>query len=151
MVLDSLTNCELYASLHKNFSPAFAFIRKAIAENLPAGKYELDGKDLYASVQEYDSKLPTVAKAEAHKNYIDIQFIVSGTERMDFVDISKATANTDYNPEKDVMFYADCESAGSALFDANDFAIFFPHDVHKPGMCVTVPAPVKKIVVKVKV
>ena len=149
MIADKLQNCELYCGCHKNFQAAFAFLKKAVSENLAAGKYELDGKDLYATIMEYDSKL--VSKAEAHKDYIDIQFIMSGIEVMDYCDISKAVPNTEYNAEKDVMFYTDCPKSGTCVLEAGEFAVFFPHDVHKPGMCFDKPASVKKIVVKVKV
>lgn len=149
MIADKLQNCALYYGCHEKFEAAFEFLKKAVSDNLAPGKYELDGKELYANIMEYESKL--VSKAEAHKNYIDIQFIVSGIEVMDYCDIAKATPNTEYNAEKDVMFYTDCPKAGTCALEAGEFAIFFPHDVHKPGMCFDKPAAVKKIVVKVKV
>lgn len=152
MVFDNLKNCELYYGMHPRFKDAFDFIKKALSENLAAGKYEIDGKELWASVQEYTSKLKNEAKAEAHKNYIDIQFIVSGTEVIEGFDIAYATAKSDYNDVKDVMFYEDFENAGKGILNANEYGIFFPHDVHKPGMCLNGKQDtVKKIVVKVKV
>ena len=151
MVFDTLKNCAEYYSLHKNFEKAFDFIKEATEKGLAVGKYEIDGKELYASVQKYDSKLPENGKFEAHKNYIDIQFIVSGIETMGVMDISKATSKTTYNPEKDVEFYHDSEKAGSCVVEENEFGIFFPWDVHKPGLAYNgVSIPVKKIVVKVK-
>lgn len=152
MVFDNLKNCELYFGMHPRFREAFDFINKAIAENLDAGKYEIDGKELWASVQEYTSKLESEAKAEAHKNYIDIQFIVSGTEVIEGFDISKATPKSEYNDVKDVMFYEDYANADKGILSDNEYGIFFPHDVHKPGMCLNGnQATVKKIVVKVKI
>ncbi len=152
MVIDNLNNCKLYFSMHKNFDKAFDFIKKAIYQNLPVGKYEIDGKELYASVQEYNSKLRADAKAEGHNNYIDIQFVVSGVESADVFDISKATPKTEYNPDKDVMFYEDFDGANYCVIAAGEYGIFFPHDIHKPGMCINnQPAAVKKIVVKVRV
>ena len=152
MVFDNLSNCNLYFGMHPRFQDAFDFIKKAIAENLQAGKYEIDGKELWASVQEYTSKLESEAKAEAHKNYIDIQFIVSGTEVIEGFDISYATPKSEYNDVKDVMFYEDFANAGKGILNANEYGIFFPHDVHKPGMCLNGNQDaVKKIVVKVKV
>ena len=152
MVFDNLKNCELYYGMHPRFKDAFDFIKKALAEDLEAGKYEIDGKELWASVQEYTSKLPDVAKAEAHKNYIDIQFIVSGTEVIEGFDIAYATPKSEYNDIKDVMFYEDFEGAGKGILNANEYGIFFPHDVHKPGMCLNGNQDtVKKIVVKVKI
>ena len=149
MIADKLQNCALYYGAHEKFQAAFDFIKKAVSENLAPGKYELEGTALYANIMENTSKL--VSKAEAHKNYIDIQFIVSGIERMDFCDISKVTPNTEYNDVKDILLYADGDKMGICLVEAGEFAIFFPQDAHKPGLCNGTPAPVKKIVVKVKV
>ena len=150
MIADNLNNFALYNNVHKNFAPAFEFIKKATAEDLPVGRYELDGDNLFALVQEYDSKAVDVAKNEAHQRYIDIQHIISGTESLAFFDISKGVAKTEYNDVKDVQFYEDCPSASVCILGAGEYAIFFPHDVHKPGMCFGNPAPVKKIIVKVK-
>lgn len=152
MVFDSLKNCELYYGMHPRFREAFDFIKKALAENLAVGKYEIDGKNLYASVQEYTAKLESEAKAEAHKNYIDIQFIISGTEVIEGFDIDKATPKSEYNDIKDVMFYQDNKNSNKGILADNEYGIFFPHDVHKPGMCLQGKQDtVKKIVVKVKV
>ena len=152
MVFDNLKNCGLYYNMHPRFKEAFDFIAKAIKENLAAGKYEIDGKELWASVQEYTSKLESDAKAEAHKNYIDIQYIVSGTEVIEGFDIDKATPKSEYNDVKDVMFYEDFADATKGVLNADEYGIFFPRDVHKPGMCLNGNQDtVKKIVVKVKV
>lgn len=152
MVFDNLKNCELYYSLHPRFREGFEFIKKAIAENLEAGKYEIDGKELWASVQEYTSKLECDAKAEAHKNYIDIQYIVSGVEVIAGFDIARATPKSEYNDVKDVMFYEDDANATKGILNADEYGIFFPNDVHKPGMCLDGKQDtVKKIVVKVKI
>ena len=151
MVLDHVRNWEAYASLHGKFREAFAFIDRAVAEGLPAGKYALDGDALYASVQEYTSKEAANAKFEGHQCYIDIQYIISGTEVMQFADITKLAETIPYDPMKDCGFYEDPNAAaGSAVFGTGDFAIFFPQDIHKPGLCSGTPSPVKKIVVKVK-
>ncbi len=149
MIADKLENAQLYCGCHKHFPAAFAFLRKAVAENLPCGRYELEGTELYANIMEYDSKVTSTT--ETHKNYIDIQFIVSGIERMDFCDIANAAPNTEYNAVKDVLFHTDSDKMSICLVEAGAFAIFFPQDAHKPGLCNGIPAPVKKIVVKVKV
>ena len=152
MVFDNLKNCELYYGMHPRFKEAFDFIKKALSENLAVGKYEIDGKELWASVQEYTSKLENEAKAEAHKNYIDIQFIVSGTEVIEGFDLQKATPKSEYNDVKDVMFYGDNSNSTKGILSENEYGIFFPNDVHKPGMCLNGnQTTVKKIVVKVKV
>jgi len=150
MILDTMKNHELYHNLHTQFEAAFAFIEKAVAEELPVGKYELDGTALYAFIQEYASKLPQDGKLEGHRNYIDIQYIVSGKERIDLVDIAKAQEKTAYDPVKDVQFYQDTGIAGTYRLEAGDYGIFFPQDLHKPGLQAQgISEPVKKIVVKI--
>ena len=150
MIKDNLTNCAIYYSANKNFEKAFDFIKTAIKENYPVGKYEINSKDLYASVQEYTSKLPCDAKNEGHRNYIDIQFIVSGEELIEVCDIGSSQIKTDYNPEKDVEFYHDATNPSVCSLASGEYAIVFPHDIHRPGMAYQdIPTPVRKIVVKV--
>lgn len=153
MIIDNLKNCGLYYGAHKRFEAAFDFIKKAEEENLEIGKYEIDGKNLYAIVQEYTAKLPEDAKFETHKNYIDIQYIISGKEKMEMMDIEKATPKTDYNPEKDVTFYENTDCTTVGFFADGEYGIYFPNDVHRPGMAIDVEnrETVRKIVVKVKV
>ena len=152
MVFDTLKNAANYTALHEKFEAAFDFIREATEKGLEVGKYELDGKALYAMVQEYTPKAPADGKFEAHRNYIDIQYIISGIETMGDMDIAKASSKSDYNPEKDVEFYYDNDKAGYCVVEDGEFCIFFPHDVHKPGLMYQDTAtPVKKIVVKVRV
>lgn len=146
MIVDSLKNCDKYVSCHKGFDMAFDFLKKAIEENLPVGRYEIDGDRVFAFIQEYESKLDS--SFEAHKNYIDIQFILSGTEVMKVCDISQMTVSVPY--AEDVMFFEDNERASELVIEAGEYGIFFPWDAHKPGLCFDVPDKVKKVVVKVK-
>lgn len=152
MIFDSLTSCKQYYSTHKHFRAAFDFLEKATRENLPTGRYELEGTELFASVQEYDSKLPDGALFEGHRRYIDLQYVMSGVEYMEASAPSYAEIETDYNAEKDVLFFKDHSAPVACTVHAGEFVIFFPHDIHKPGLCVNrQPAPVKKIVVKIAV
>ncbi len=152
MIFDNIKNCEKYYGCHSKFEEAFAFIKRALGENLSAGRYELDGTALFAFIQEYETKLPEESQFEGHRNYIDIQCIVSGTECMESYDISNAAIKVPYSHESDIGFFVDNEKAVKAVLESGDYGIFFPHDVHKPGMCFGgVKAAAKKIVVKVHI
>ena len=151
MIMDRMENAGLYHGVHEKFEEAFAFIRKAVAEDLPVGKYELDGDRLYAMVQAYTTKLPENAKFEAHRRYIDIQYIISGTEVMKFANIGKMEVSVPYDEAKDCAFYHDNSQASVAMLEAGEYAIFYPQDIHMPGVAQLQPSAVKKIVVKVKV
>ena len=78
------------------------------------GKYEIDGKDVYASVVEYTTIPWEEAKFEAHENYTDIQYMIKGTELMSYAPIDQLTVKTPYNPDKDVIFYTN-DVPGSRL------------------------------------
>ena len=152
MIFDNIKNCKMYFSVNENFEKAFEFIQKATKENLPAGKYELDGNKVYAMVQEYDAKLDNGGNFEAHRNYIDIQYIAEGIEAMGVAEVSRGKLAVEYDETYDVLFYALDDKTQKLVLQAGDFAVFYPHDVHKPGLCLEGESPnVKKIVVKVAV
>ena len=149
MIIDRLENSTKYENAHKGFAESFAFLQKAVNENLPVGRYEIDGDNVFAFIQEYTSKLES--SFETHKNYIDIQFIVSGIEVMKATDISNLKETAPYNPERDVTFYEDYDKATVGVVEEGMYGIFFPWDAHKPGLAFdSNPDAVKKVVVKVK-
>ena len=152
MIIDALQNCSHYLAVHPRFEAAFAFLKKAVDENLPIGRYELDGVDLYAMVQEYDTAVDSQARFEGHRRYIDIQFLISGSEAVELVEIDSAKADCPYDEAKDICFFGSAAAPTRAILHAGEYGVFFPHDLHKPGLATSDAAkPVKKVVVKVKI
>ena len=152
MIFDTLCNAKQYFALNPSYEIAFAFIHRAIQESLPVGRYDLDGDKIFAMVQEYNTKAEADTRFEGHQKYIDVQYIIAGTEVMQAVDIAKTAPETDYDAEKDFAFFRTSEAIVRAPLKENDFAIFFPHDIHRPGIAQNnTPEPIKKIVVKIKV
>lgn len=152
MIHDRIENSDRYTALGDGFSKGFDFIKKAVCEKLPVGKYEICGSDVYAMIQEYTSKPDTDALFEGHKKYIDIQYVISGIENIGIIDISKAEVQKEYSDDSDAAFYNKNDKCGKLILEAGDFAIFYPNDLHMPGIafCGT-SSEVKKIVVKVSV
>lgn len=148
MIVDVLENKELYYGIHKNMKPAFEFIEKAVVENLEVGRYELDGKNLYALVQEYDSK--TDANWECHRRYIDIQFIVSGKELIGWDNIKNIPDGIEYNEEKDASKFK-MDGGTDVVMEAGYYSILYPQDLHQPGKVCGKVEPVKKIVIKIAI
>jgi biofilm protein TabA len=98
--------------------------------------------------QEYISKLPEQGKWEAHRRYIDLQYVALGTERIGYAHLSRLTQG-DYNPDKD--FQALSGDGDFVILSAGDFMLLFPEDAHMPGMAVGDPVQVKKVVVKIAI
>lgn len=147
MILDSLDNADKYVSLHKHFAKAFDYIRSQNLQSLEVGKYEIDGKDIHASVSLKEGYTVAEAKFEAHNQYIDIQVCPTGQETLGWKPRVKCVhIKTDYDSEKDVIFYNDQPDTYFQLTEGQ-FAIFYPEDVHAPMIG---EGPIKKLVVKIK-
>jgi len=132
MILDHLANAGRYACLHPAFARAFEFLRRDDLSDLPAGRHEIDGDRLYAMVVQAPGKGRDEAKLEAHREYVDIQLSVAGTDVIGW----KPTAGcrhpeTEFNPETDLGLYSDDPDAWVAV-PPNTFAILFPEDAHAP-------------------
>ena len=82
MIIDRIENATLYYPIYARFERAFEHIRQMDVETIPAGRYELDGDNMYVLIQEYNTKLKEDAKWEAHRRYIDLQYVVRGAEGM---------------------------------------------------------------------
>lgn len=152
MIFDNIKNCKMYYGVNDKFEKAFEFIQKVIAEKFEVGKYEIDGEKIFAFVQNYDSKLKENSVFEGHENYIDIQYVIEGCEMLGVIDVSKADIKEEYNPEKDAAFYQESKLASYCIATQGDFCIFYPHDIHSPGVAFdNSPSNVRKIVVKVHI
>lgn len=149
MILDKLKNADLYAGITENLKKGFDFLKNTDLSKIEIGRYEIDGKNVFALVSEYESKAHQDCRLEAHQTYADIQYIVSGREAIGFVTLSGQTVTSEYNPDKDIVFFSG-ETTPLTL-DAGMFAVFFPQDVHRPCMQISGPEKVKKVVVKVKI
>jgi len=146
MIFDNIRNYELYAGGKNNLKEAFELISCKKFENLP-GRYELEN-GLYYLVQSYETKPLSEGRFEAHRKYIDLQYIAYGKERHDAACICDLTQQDEYNSEKDIIFY---NGSGSTLIiNEGFFAVYFPQDAHMPNLRVGgSPEKVTKIVIKI--
>lgn len=149
MIIDTLENSSRYESLHPRFKAAFDFLRRPDVEATPVGRHELDGTQIFALTQEYETKPIHEGKLEAHKKYIDIQFIVSGEEFIGYAPLKNQAPAKPFDADKDIGFY-DGE-AWFTLLRKGMFAVFFPQEAHLPGRYTDKPSHVKKIVLKIAV
>ena len=152
MIFDTAKNLDFYKSLGKGdrYAKAVEFMKNNDLEKLEVGKYEIDGKDVYANVQEYTTIPWEEAKFESHHNYTDIQYIVKGAECMSYAPVENLTAKTEYNPDKDVIFYDNSNPGQNMVVGSGEYMIFNPWDGHKPKAAAGEPGFVKKVVVKIR-
>jgi len=145
MITDNIKNAEKYYSLSKDIEKALIYLQNTDFTNLKAGRYYIDGDNMYVNVDEYETK--TSDRIEAHRKYIDIQYIVTGEENMGVATLDNLTPVTEYNTEKDIIFYKG--QADLHTVKEKDFIIFYPEDAHLPCQMIKNSEHVKKAVVKI--
>lgn len=151
MILDQLTAAAAYESLHPLFPQAFAYLH-SFDPGTADGRYELQGQDLVAIVQRYQTAAPGEKSWEAHRVYGDIQVVVQGLEYCGHADQASLVVTRPYQPEKDVEKYAAPTGPVSRLIlGRGNFAIFHPPDGHQPGVLIGAPAEILKVVIKFRV
>lgn len=149
MILDKIENMQQYNGLSNLLNEGLKFIAETDFSNFEPGKVLLKDDLLFATVSEYATKPAAECKLEAHRKYIDIQFIVSGEENIGFSTLAGQTPSVPYNTEKDIVFFN--EEVAYFTLTPGTFAIFFPSDLHQPCVAVDGALNVKKVVVKVAV
>ncbi|NJO69074.1 MAG: DUF386 domain-containing protein [Bacteroidetes bacterium] len=80
----SVNTVEFAYQYHKNkalWDKAFAYLSSTNLDTLSVGKHILDGENLFISVTEAPVKDFEATKWEAHKKYIDIQYVIRGKEK----------------------------------------------------------------------
>lgn len=121
MILDNIRNISLYTGCNKNLEKISAFIAEHDLKTLEKGKYDL-GDECFVNVLE--SNPTTSTKWESHVKYLDVQFIVTGSETIEFAMIENMNKTTEYDAVKDR--YLGTGSGQPIVVEENMFMILFP-------------------------
>ena len=147
MIVDQLKNAEQYYGFGTGIEAALRYLQQTDFTNVAPERYDIDGDRVYAMVQEYDSKPRAEGFWEAHRKYLDVQYVAAGFEHMGYAAAATLQAGR-YEEDKD---FIKLEGDGEFfLLRKGYFCILAPQDAHMPGMAVGQSAPVKKVVVKVE-
>lgn len=138
------------------FSPALQkgllYLANTDFSQLTAGRYEIEGDRIFALVSEYETEPKMKRKPEAHRKYIDIQYVAAGEEWIGCSPLSSGyEVLQDELAERDLIFYREVRQEVELLLKPGVYAILFPNDVHRPCCMLHVPARVKKVVIKIAV
>jgi biofilm protein TabA len=147
--IDKVQFAEQY-HLNKAFwDKAFTFLKEADLTTLSTGRHVIDGDNVFGLVSEAPSKDYDKTVFESHKNYIDLQFVISGEENMGVAPLGEVTLDKPYHEQSDIMFYTGKGKIYSV--PQNSFLIFFPSNAHRPNITPGGNKVVKKIVIKIRV
>ena len=118
-------------------------------DKIEAGRYPIKGDLIYAQVLDLETKDKSDVLPEAHRKYLDVQYLHSGEERMGVVpDLGNNPIDQDYDEERDIGFVA-CDQAYPLLLDGVNFAAFLTGEAHQPNQFAGQEEIVKKCVFKV--
>jgi len=146
MIIDKLENIESYPQIP---SHAIEFVKK-LTQSIDCKRYEISETD-YVNVETYTTKSHENCFFEAHKNYADIQILLSGIERLDYTEINNLKIKIPYDESRDIAFYENTvKETCNVTLDGTNFVFIFPNEAHRPQMNFENSIEVKKAVVKVK-
>ncbi|MGD0596666.1 MAG: YhcH/YjgK/YiaL family protein [Sedimentisphaerales bacterium] len=151
MILDRIDNTRLYLGLHAGFAKAFEILRDKTLAKKEDGKYPIDGDKIYYTLQRYTTKPLNEGKLEAHRKYIDIQFLLEGQELFGYASLKGLTAAQEYNSQKDIAFFNTPKEITKVKLEPGLFCILFPDDAHLPALQLADPIEVRKVVVKIQI
>jgi YhcH/YjgK/YiaL family protein len=150
LILTTLADSAPYEVLGPRIAAGLRWLR-SMDPAIPDGRHPIDGDDVFALVQTYDTVPGTEKRLETHVRHVDLQYVADGHERILHAPAAALTVETPYDEAGDIAFYADPPFASSLLMRPGDLAIFHPDDAHKPGCMAGGRHTVKKVVVKVRI
>lgn len=151
MIIGKLKDIQRYKGLSKNIDTAIDYVLKTDLLKVEIGKHEIDGKNVYINRLSYIAKPIKDCAAENHKNYLDLQIVIKGSEGFGYANINNNTLKEtiSYNDVKDVTKYS-CEDELIYAMTESSFALVFPEDIHKPVIKLS-DSTVEKAVIKIKI
>ena len=149
MVYDKIENIEIYKGLSDDIYEGLKFLQQA-EPDIENGVHVINPR-VKAIVLEYETKAVNENGYEAHRKFIDIQYLLKGTEKNCCLPIEKLKETKPYKEEIDAAFYEAAVPAQELMLGDGFFAIYFPQDGHMPCLIVDESEKVKKVVVKVEI
>lgn len=149
MIIDNIKNLEKYENIHEQIKNVINFLENFDKKDFKPRRIDIN-ENLFASLQSYQTLKAEEKEFEVHKDYIDLQYIVTSSERIDFSSKDNFRKDYEINKEGDFFLTNEIESYSKLFLNEGDFAIFFPGEFHKPGCSLEDDKEVKKIVFKIK-
>lgn len=148
MIYGNIKYVNSKTELADSIKKCISYVKNNDLLNVEPGSYEIEGKDLFLNIMTYQTKAAENCFWEAHKQYLDVHFILEGTEEvaLNFIDNLE---NKEYIPEKDFLPLEGIKSS-NVILTPGDFLVCYPEDAHMTAIQVDKPVNVKKLIFKIK-
>lgn len=148
MIFDTLENLPKYAHLLSGIQEAVRCLQREDFAEKAAGSYKTDDPSCRYNIGEYETS-DKGKRFEIHRLEADIQIMLKGSEIMEYTAPALCKNQDEYIEERDISF-ADGGTLLRFTAEPGFFVLFFAGEPHKPGLPVSGPEAVKKIVFKIK-
>lgn len=131
MIIDLFSLHQRYFPIH----PLFPYVCEFAGTHDLAGfetSKTVIGRGVKLIIDEYTTKPREEKRAEYHRKYIDVQLVLTGAERFGYADLSRCSERIAYDTDKEAGFVNG--SLDFCTLHTGSFAVFFPNDVHMPGV-----------------
>lgn len=135
----------------ERLAAALEFLARPDLAELPLGRQDIMGDEVFANVQAYDTVPADEKDYEAHRAYLDIQYLISGGEKILVAPLGDCEAVGEFDGGNDFGLYKGPAHPTVVVMAPGDLCLLTPEEAHKPGCALDGPTPVSKIVVKVAV
>lgn len=110
------------------------YLRDTDFYKLEPRRYEIDGTTIFALVQEYQPVPKGEKKPEAHRKYLDIQYVFQGSEIICYSFENPVNeVLEDRLAEQDLLFFKSVQNEMDLILTQGMYVILFPQDIHRPG------------------
>ncbi len=151
MIVDKIKNAHLYNNISRQIARALKILGSKGINSAAEGKHEVEGRKLFYIVQKYSTKPGNEGQMEAHKKYIDIQYVLDGQESIFVENISMCKLASAYSKKNDAAMYKMPKRFSEIYMSKGVFCILFPQDGHLPCRTAGRRSKVHKIVFKVAI
>ena len=105
--------------------------------------------ELFVNIVEYETTTPENRFWEAHRQYLDLHFMLRGPEQIDvnFIDNMEQKEFV----EKDDFLPLEGDPISHVVLNAGDFLLCYPADAHRTAVQVGAPAAIKKAIFKIRI
>jgi len=154
MITGSLKTDEIQILNYSNkyFNSALETIKKTDFSSMEDGKYHLDNESFFYLLSTYKTKKIEDRLCESHRLYIDFQYVIYGEELIGYANSDSIKRSySEYDFAKDIELFKSVESESFFILKKDMFAIFFPYEIHRPGISHIEIRSVRKAVFKILV
>ena len=146
--IDKLQFAKQYQLNKAVWDKAFAYLKTTDLKTLANGRHVIDGENVYGIVTQAPTKDYDKTAFESHRKYIDLQYVITGEEKMAKAPVTSVTVSKPYEAAADIAYY----SGEGKIYTvpAASFMLFFPTEAHRPNITPGGNKVVKKIVIKIK-